>query len=426
MPIAVLLFLSWQTSAMAAPTLRVDSDRIEIPSALVSQWRGVVEHHGWTSEKSGQVGSSAAFSRFLPRSYEFRKVGDNLHIVTRWYSREHCNSTDRSSEDLDGDRQAALEDALGKTLTEVAVALEDPSATQPPVTVLWCQFRTADRELIPFDELSAADQQRLAPFADLARKQLSLATGPDANCDPQRIPRIRPRSSSSRNRSQGTGTGMNPGYATGSGGRSGAGSGTSGAAGSGSSTGQSSQTGTEMMKYPVLIEQYEARAGSLQFEMVRSFTRCISARSSQEALARASTSFPASIRGGDGQRVSFRVSMGTDTTGSTSCGSGGSAESGSGFGNTEDDMGPDGTTTAGGKGTGTSGNSDTAATGLSPQPDSIGSGGSGGPSSSEFEGYFDAFANQDIPFPDDYGMAPDIGGEGSPLISDPDTPGPTP
>jgi hypothetical protein len=379
--------------ALPQSKLRVDADAVAIPEPLRDAWQNVLANADWSSRKTGSLGEDAAFSRFLPRSYEIQKMGSAVRIVTRWVTHGKCESTIRTPASLGVEKKKALEDALGQSISSLAESIDSSSSEQQRVTVLWCQFRLANRELIPFTELSDSDQQLLQPFADLAVSRLDTTVGPTSDCDSSRPSAGRSEQGSSGRRSRGAAAVPTPG-----GGVSGViPTGLSGSV-SGTVRNGDEDKDSKLQKYGVLIEEFRSRPGSLAFQKVREFTRCIRARTPEDALARAVAGHPGSIAGADGQRISFRVSLSGATCESRESRDGSSNEPGE---KTDDDAGN-----------------------LSPAPDPIGGVPEAGPDGELLvrEREADPYSYDDVPFSGDYKdntIAPDAP---SPLIDDSDLP----
>ena len=381
---ACLILITALTSVASArpKQMRVDSDRIDLPEQLEPAWEQVLRHRGWTSTEHGELGENARFSRFLPRSYELRKSGENLLLTTRWADQERCLTTQRNTLSIEKKRKAVLEAALGVDFTELETAEEDAAVPEQKFVVLWCQFRTASQELVVLTSLSEADQKLLGPFVDLATAHLESNTGRNAKCDPAEVRRARKKQRSSRGRPKSSAGGPVPpgGVSVGP-----SATGTVGAVRFKRSTDSSDKRD---QKYGVLIAEYRAIAGSLEFQKVREFTRCIMAASASEALSRARAAFPAVISQGSGERISYRVSLG-GACGSQSNGTGAGTDIPTGETMNGDDSNDGPMTSA-----------------LSPEPDSIGDEPYGpmyGEDSGYDDGLSDPYATDDIPYPDDYG-----------------------
>jgi hypothetical protein len=367
--------------------MRVDSDRIDIPKSLEPAWNDVLAHRDWNSTEHGDLGDNARFSRFLPRSYELKRSGGNLLLITRWTDEKRCLTTERNTSSIEKKRKAALEAALGVNLTELANADEDAAVPQQKFVVLWCQFRTAAAELLPLTSLVEADQQLLEPFADLARAHLETSTGRNRNCEPQEF-----RPGAGKDRSSGRRPRSSMGGPVPMGGAT---AGPSAVAGRAPARPQGSTRKEDErdQRYAVLVEEFRAVPGSLEFQKVREFTRCIPAASSAEALSRARSAYPATVRTGAAQRVSYRVSLGG------SCGDQTDA-SGTGSEDVPTENLDDAIISSGDPDEGA------PASNLDPEPDPIGdetNGPMGGDDPSNYEGFEDPYVTEDIPYPDDYG-----------------------
>ena len=313
-------------------TFRVDDTSMTVPAILNGDWRAVKVRKMWAKADGKEVGAEPRFSRFLARDYSFTVSGPAMRIKTTWFAGGKCVSTDEPVSALTSSKKMAIESAIG-SLNEMHHRLhENPEASESRV-VIWAHFKLKHDVTVPVEALAAEDAATLAPFADLAKQSFETRLFGNVKCKESEEPqdareaaqrggrRMQPSKSQSGTRLSSARTA--PPRSTG-----------------GLVAGALPQAGStpvrpdrrmedhsaEKQKWPILISQFVARAGSLVFEPAGSFTRCVTARSEPEAIALMRATYRPQVSSGNGKRTSYTITGGAGGCGQSS-GGGGSPES---------------------------------------------------------------------------------------------------
>lgn len=316
-----------QTEVANAASFRVDDATLTVPALLTDDWRAVKARSSWTRATGDAIPGDPKFVRFLAREYSFQLSAGSLRLKTTWFAARKCVSTDEAVRSLRGSKRAAIETAFG-SLDDMNRRLQGKTSdgTEGRI-VIWAQFRSKPDKSLPIDALSVEDQEILSPFAELAKQSFDTRIFNSSNCskneDPsearkaarsggRRMPASRSGTRSGSRMKSSKGAPLPTGTMTSGGIPQGMGSSLSGTGRGLRDGGENSRADKQLWGF--LISQYVSEPGSLTFNLVGRFTRCIRARAQNEALAGMRARYRPVVAAAGGRRTSYTVVV-TDTAG---------------------------------------------------------------------------------------------------------------
>jgi hypothetical protein len=312
----VLVVFEHRTDVANAASFRVDDATLTVPALLGDDWRAVTHRKTWTRATGDAIPGDPRFVRFRAREYSFQLSGAGLRLKTTWFAARKCVSTDEAVSRLRGSKRAAIETAFG-SLDDMNRRLQKKTSdgTEGRI-VIWAQFRSKPDESLPIDALAAEDQEILSPFAELAKQSFEARIFNSSNCSENEDPkeaRNAARSGGRRMSSSRSGSksrskpargrplpgGVIPGAILQEAGSS--------YTGDGQRIVRDRDASTDKQRFGFLLSKYVAEPGSLTFNVVGRFTRCVRARNQAEALAAMRAKYPRIVAAVRGRRTSYTV-----------------------------------------------------------------------------------------------------------------------
>ena len=315
------------SSASAAGSFRIDSSTLSVPRDLSDEWSRVRGRGLWSRSNGINLTEDGQFVRFLGRHYVFGndKVTNPQGSISptssfftsqaTWFVGGKCVTVTQDLSKVIGSKREALEVGLGQSLEAIDNSLSFGIVVPETTTVVWAQFKTKSGRLVawPVKGLTADDRILLRPFADMALDLFENVLLPNAECiridDPQRdlvesggrrmpasdsqlvtadqLERSDQLESSDQFSSPTIGTKERPVRTA--------------------RPTKSKNPSRPKESFGVLVTQYEAAPGSLSFNAVGSFVKCISAASKQQALAVVRKRYRSKAVSPTERRVSYKV-----------------------------------------------------------------------------------------------------------------------